>query len=156
MGSSIPHCWGPLGKEHLMKPWSEWIQESGSWHREDPTVTENLLLSQFGSMILDAEPRRVQGTLDLEQFSVDTLLGSGEDISSPSWCFRAQGAALQETKEETQADSHAHPSSPSSSHKCRHTHPSLLPLLYTEWVKPDLSKFLSTPIYSTCRHTGFA
>ena len=31
-----------------------------------------------------------------------------------------------------------------------------LPLLYTEWVKPDLSKLLSTPIYSTCRHTGFA
>ena len=67
----------------------------------------------------------------------------------------AQGAALQETKEETHADSHTHLSSPSSSHKCRHTHPFLLPLLYTEWVKPDLSKLLSTPIYPTCRHTGF-
>ena len=72
-------------------------------------MTENPPLSQFGSMILDAEPRRAQGTLDLEQFSVDTLPGSGEDQFPHHHGVSAQGAALQETKEETHADSRVHP-----------------------------------------------
>lgn len=35
-GRSFPHSWGPQGRgeECLVKPWSEWYLESGSWHRE--------------------------------------------------------------------------------------------------------------------------
>lgn len=91
-------------------------------------MTENLLLSRTGSMIPDAEPGRARGTLDLEQFSVDTLPGSGEDHSFLTTVVfqHEEQPCRRQRKKHTQIHTHipAHP--PGPTHADTHTLPSFL------------------------------
>ena len=138
-----PHCRGPPGKGRLVKAWSEWIRESGSQQRRPSSDWE---FAAGPHWVNDPQRRARAGIGDT---GLEAILSrhSPRLWRGPQFPHHhgvsAQGAALQETKEEICTDSHAHPSSPSRSHKCRHAHPFLLPLLYTEQVKPDLPKLLS-------------